>query len=371
MLLADLGVTLALANHICLLPEGQNAEAKQIATQTQKLASRNALISLSTFALILCAYYFVNLRQANNGLEIALCCFLFAINSTLQPAINIYCAAQRHQGNPDKAIYFINIGRLFELISYIVAYILFKNIAVIALIALTIRILYCGIAISKAKKYFSQFSGASTNISVHEITSAGRGIALAVSIQHLTLHAPIILISALINPTLAAVYSSTRTLSRVAIQPIGIGMASIQHELTLCWGRGEFHTFKKLAILSTAASILLLFGTSVFTLFFLSEINTAWLSDKIHLPHALFVPVSLSATAQAGILAISLSLSSINQTQKLSRLLLFGTLISMTAAYVALANASDVVAMSYVLAICEISLVPLLVRELCSLSIPR
>ena len=371
MLLADLGVTLALANHICLLPKGQNAEAKQIATQTQKLAARYALISLSTFTLILYAYYFANLRQSNNGLEIALCCLIFAINSALQPAVNIYGAAQRHQGNPDKAIYFINIGRLFELLSYIIAYFLFKNIAVIALIPLAIRTLYCGIAITKAKKYFSQFPGVSTNISVQGVASAGRGLALTGSIQHLALHAPVILISTLINPTLAAVYSSTRTLSRVAIQPIGIGMASIQHELTLCWGRGEFHTFKKLAFFATTVSTLLLIGTSVFSIFFLAEINTAWLSDKIHLPHALLVPISLSATAQAAILAISLSLSSINQTQKMSRLLLLGTLISMTAAYVALASTNNVVAMSYVLAICDISLVPLLVRQLHKLSIPR
>lgn len=371
MLLADLGVTMALANHICLLPEGQQAEAKQIAAQTQILAIRNSLFFLSVFFAILCAYYYFNLRQTSTGVEIALCCLFFAINSALQPAVNIYSAAQRHQGNPDKAIYFVNIGRLFELSSYIAAYTIFNNIAAIALIALSIRVLFCGIAIAKSRKYFNEFPAVSAQSSMQDVASAGRGLALTVSIQHLTLHAPVILISALLNPTLAAVYSSTRTLSRVAIQPIGIGLASIQHELTLYWGRGEFHIFRKLAFLATAISTALLMGTSVFTFFFLSEINLAWLSDKIQLSQALFVPVAVSATAQAAILAISLSLSSINKTQRLSRLLLLATLISMAAAYVTLVRTSELVTMSYVLAICEVSLVPLLLRELRNLRTPK
>ncbi|WP_180127381.1 lipopolysaccharide biosynthesis protein [Rhodoferax sp. BLA1] len=371
MLLADLGVTMALANHICLLSEGQQAEAKLIAAQTKKLATKYVLITLSTFALILCVYYFLNLRQTDGGLEIALCCLLFAINSALQPTVNVYSAAQRHQGKPDKAIYFINIGRLFELVTYVVAYTLFNNIAVIALIALVIRILYSSIAIAKANKYFDEFPAAVTNSSVQEVASAGRGLALTASIQHLTLHAPVLLISALISPTLAAVYSSTRTLSRVAIQPIGIGLASIQHELTLYWGRNEFKTFKKLAFFAMAGSTALLIATSVFTFFFLSEINVTWLSDKIHLPPALFVPVAVSATAQSAILAISLSLSSINKTQRLSRLLLLATLISLAAAYLTLVNTTNVVAMSYVLAFGEVALVPLLLRELRNLSTTR
>lgn len=364
LLFADLGITLAAANQICLFPANQQDRVSAFVHHIQKIATKNTLLSLTLFIGLLSAYFAVELNHSPNGVEIAVSCLLFGISSALQPVINMYVAAQRHQGHPDKAVYFLNIGRLFTLLSFVIAYAMFENLVVIAACSLAVRALYSAYAIIRSRNYFHGLPDQNTHSSLGEVQTAGHGLAITGALQHLTLHAPVILISLLLGPALAAVYSSARTLSRVAIQPIGIGLASLHHELTILWSQQAFRTFKKLTLLATGISVALLISTSLVTYFFLSEITSVWLSDKLQIPGALFIPAALSATAQAATLAISQSLGAINRTQHLSRLLLINTFAAIGAGYLALVYTKNMVTMSYMIGVLELLITPLLFKEL-------
>ncbi|MDO9030795.1 MAG: hypothetical protein Q7V09_10215 [Hydrogenophaga sp.] len=367
LLFADLGISHSLANHICMLPQARSSEARATIIKTRKLALKYSLISTLVFFLLSAGYFVFN---ANTGIEktdIIVCYILFSISASLQFTINLFGAVQRYQDKPDAAVYFTNICRLVEVTALVTAYLLSTNLVVIALCALSARILTSAIANKRVNAFINALPHTDNDQSIKDIALAGKGIALTRTIQHLTLHAPVILISAVISPTTATLFSTTRTLSRLAMQPISIGIASIQHEWTMYWARNEQKTFHRLTTITLLVSVLTLLATTGITLLFLPQISNAWLSEKLTLSSALFIPAAIAAIAQAATLPLTQSLSSINKTKTLANILMIVTTISFTVAYMVLAQTKSAVAMSFCLAAGEVLLIPLLVNEFRSL----
>ncbi len=327
-MLSDLGASLALANQLCLKSNRTANDAWLLIRAvcrnfTQKISLATAAIGIISLMVWL---YYARVTANAGAAELAIAFALIALSAALQPAIGVYCAIWRYNGHNEVGIFIANTVRFIEFISIVSVALIGGGIGIVACAAFVTKLISVAIMVyhtprlvmaSGSIAYFNR--GLNSCEELIPLQKAGYGFMLISLSQQVTLHGPVLLISALLGPIQAAVFSAARTISRLPLQPLTVFMASLNPELTELASHKQYNKLRivvhKVAFISIGVS----FVIGVLVVFYVDFIEKIWLANKLILELNVLVPLSLAASFCVGGQVLNQALSAVNETRVQSR----------------------------------------------------
>ena len=255
--LIDMGWTQAIQNQLCLKTNRSKIEARIIIWFVMKNFLKkwiSGIVLISVIGLYLWEHGdIIGFNRENE--EIVLAFLSLSMSASLQPIINIYSAVWRYIGGNEKGIIITNSGRLLEILIIILMAYWGFSIDCVALTILIIKILiilsilYHIDNILKRECIFKACK--KTKIDRNELRfmkKAASGFNLYMISQQLFLNGPVIIISMILGPVTAAVFSASRTLSRLPVLPISMFLLSINQGLTEYAAHQKYEKIRKTTI---------------------------------------------------------------------------------------------------------------------------
>lgn len=282
---------------------------------------------------------------------------LFSIHSLISIQTALISTGYRASGRYALGTLLVDLISLIEACSVLVMATLgYKYIGAITAmmtirIVLTIPLLYW---ITKREPWFAIGTHLVKRVAIQRLWRPSLGIMSLTISNALSLQGVIVVLGAMNSPSLAASYSTARTLCRTPLQISDlVGRASVP-ELTLSMARGDLARFKKLTLLNVAAAIIVVLPTSIIIAFMGPEILTMLSKNNLNFEPMLFPLLALATCAQGIWLSVSQSLAAVNRQHSFSHTYLFlstALVMGSMLAYRTTAPASAVAALS---AVCEI-----------------
>jgi O-antigen/teichoic acid export membrane protein len=286
---SDLGASTALANQLCL-KSNRSIEDAYILTRSViinyniKVAIVLAIILAVAFFLALYYSYHVTTQCA---FILAFTFVALAFSAALKPAIGIYTAAWRFIGRNEVGIFISNTTSLLEFLLIIGIALLGKQMLIAAIAVALLKILislmmyfHIPSLIKQGKDIQILSQNAQTHIELNKLTKAGHGFTLISLSQQLTLHGPVLLISVILGPVQAAVFAACRTLSRLAVQPLSVLLASLNPELTELIAKKHYKQLKIIVFRMLFGVMVLSILIGISSVYFIDIIQKYWLKNK-------------------------------------------------------------------------------------------
>ncbi len=337
--LSDLGASTALANQLCLKSNRSIEDAHRLTRNVIINYVKKAVISLAIIlavAFLLALYYSYHVAT-QSAFILAFTFSALAFSAAFQPAIGIYNAAWRFIGRNEVGIFISNTTRLLEFLMIIGIALLGKPMLIAAIAAALFKILISLIMyfhipslIKQGKDIQILNQNTQTHIELNKLTKAGHGFTLISLSQQLTLHGPILLISAILDPVQAAVFAACRTLSRLPVQPLSVLLASLNPELTDLIAKKHYKQLKIIVFRMLFGVMILSILTGLSSVYFIDIIQKYWLENKLNLDIKVLIPLSLAATFYLCGQVLNQTLTAANKTREQSKQFIIVGLLMIT-----------------------------------------
>jgi len=331
-LMADLGAATALSNQLCLKSARTEEEAWLLVRNVLRdffLKALSAAIIIVAISLLVWSYYEHD-KATDQAMQLAIVFVSLAMSAALQPLIGIYCAVWRFIGKNAAGIFVSNTVRSIELMGIVGCalmgrWILTAAVAVLALrfIAATVAIIHTPRLLLRRKVARKTNRGKkhnkNANVELVSVKQAGHGFMLISLSQQLALHAPVLLISAILGPTSAAVFAACRTISRLPVQPLTVVLASLNPEFTDLVASRQLAQLAKIVrrVLVAAITISLIVGGGA--VFYANVLERVWLAGKLNLDLSVLIALCIAASFYIGGQVLNQTLTAANRTRNQSR----------------------------------------------------
>ena len=326
--MCDLGVSIALANQLCLKQDRSAGDALRLIRSAILDFVRNGVISIIFILIIslLISVYYLREENSEKAYFLSITFVALAFSAAMQPAQAIYCAAWRFIGKNEIGIFILNTVRLLDFgILIVVAFsdggMLVAATAVAVLKFLLILIFYYHLPslVLNNKNNLSFNEKIIIHKELSEVKQAGHGFTLISMSQQMTLHGPVLLITAILGPVFAAVFAACRTISRLPVQPLTVLLASLNPEITDLIAREKYQQLRVIVRRVLLGVVVLSIFVGIGSLVFIDVVERFWLGGKLNLNINVLTPLCLAATFYLVGQVINQALSAANETKAQSK----------------------------------------------------
>jgi O-antigen/teichoic acid export membrane protein len=321
-IVADLGASLAIANHLCMNSSFDENDALKIIRYTARCYFKKILyILLLVLALMLIIYFLQNAKFSKSEVfDILLTFFFLAFSASLQPALSTYASFWRFSGKNEVGVFILNTIRLFEFLVVLAVIFFSKKMYWAALSSIIVKcfsLFSIHLVLRKSHVKNDNNSQKSTILVTNEfeeIKKAGFGFVMISFAQQLIINGPVLIIATILGPLWSAIFSACRTLSRLPVQPLILLLTSLSPEVTALITKKEY--VKTYKYILTIGIVFFLISTLVglISLGNLGLIEKYWLLGKLHINRNLLILLCIAGTFHICGQAFSQPLTAINKT---------------------------------------------------------
>jgi len=237
-------------------------------------------------------------------------------------------AGFRCDGNYAKGTFFLALLRLFEYLVMFVAVFLGGGVVAAALSFLIIRvigIIGLMLMLRRLSPWITYgYSHARVN-TIKQLTSPAISFMAFPLGNALSMQGMIMAIGAVLGPSSVVVFSIIRTVSRIALQGMGLINSSVWPELSMAFGKGDFELVRRLHRLSCQLSFWLSNILIIILLICGDVLIRIWTRGKVEIDYELFVLMMAVIFANSFWYTSSVVHVAVNRHQKMAALYLLGT----------------------------------------------
>lgn len=261
--------------------------------------------------------------------------FLLVISSAFQPILNVFQTKFRIDEKLHFGVLYNNFVRLLEFVAAALVSVMGYGVTEAAFGSLIVKILFVG----HAAFSLSIVTLENNKFRIEENKSVFTGVLKPALGGLLNFWAVNILLQGLVLVVAAfgggsvAIFSSARTLSRVAWQPIAVLYGGISPELTLLFSERQFNKLKKILIFKTMAVFGFSFCVALFIYFSAEWIELIWLRGKVKIPDGLLASMLISGVFHMTSQSMFQSLMAINKSFESSQIYLLISIFILALAY--------------------------------------
>ncbi|MDD0838242.1 hypothetical protein PSQ40_06635 [Curvibacter sp. HBC61] len=284
---SDFGLSVALNTAVHAVgAQSRGAAVCFIRSVTTKVSNRVFYF----FILILISYFFIcwyGFYSFESSFVFLACALVFV----LQPFVNIMLAVHRWRNKAWLGVFYDQTFRIFELLC---ALVFFAKLGILfaAAISLILKIIYVSLILLKLSKIF-KISDRRINVNFESrfsnLSSNGLGGFLSFLGSNLSIQG-LMLISGLFGPSSATLFSTSRTISRMHLQPASVMISTAAPFYNKFFSEHLVDKAKKYIVLLSISLFLNWCFFFLVSIFNLDLIQRYWLHDRVELsPQFMFV----------------------------------------------------------------------------------
>lgn len=327
--MADLGAGVALANQLCMKSERTKIEALKLTRSLIISYLIKAIVFISIGLMAALSFY-----KYNNNEALSITFFYLAAISCLQPAQTIYYSTWRYINKNATGIFLNNTSRLMDFLFLFILIRNNQNMLTVARDLLILRLTYTvlilthSIFILRSSLSSVERSMVDCKQEIAIIKRAGYGFSFISLSQQLNLHGPTIIISSILGPLSAAVFTACRTISRIPAQPLNVFLSSINPELTNLIAKKDTKNIRKLTRRSAVIAISISSIIAIISLTHVELLEDVWLKNKLTIDKNVLLLMCLGTGAYILSQVLNQTLTSANQTTYQAKAFVFTTITS-------------------------------------------
>lgn len=237
-------------------------------------------------------------------------------------------AGFRCDGNYHKGTFFLAMLRLLEYCVMFIAVILGGGVVAAALSFLTVRVI--GIAglrllLRRLSPWISYGYSHASLANVRQLASPAISFMAFPLGNALSMQGMIMAIGAVLGPSSVVIFSIIRTISRIALQGMGLINSTVWPELSMAFGKGDFELVRKLHRLSCQLSFWLSNILIIILLISGDALVRIWTHGKVEIDYELFGLMMAVIFANSFWYTSSVVHVAVNRHQKMAALYLLGS----------------------------------------------